>query len=661
VAVQDNSGATPATAALYALEVGVKNLRTLGKSPATFYVNTNVHSGGALAVNGALSLPDSQVTTDVSIDKIDLPALQPFAQKFLAATVASGKFNAKATVQTHFASDHFNLHAEPASVGIENFEVDAPNQKEKPVQWKNFSVAIGQFDLASRNATVTEVKSDGMHLFVRRGRDGKLSLESLMRGAAAPATPAPPTRSARSNVRQTRRTPRDRRRAERKPVTPAAVPTPASPSFQFQVASVSLDQTDATFIDESAPKPVTVAIAPLNLHLKDVSSNFTKPFTVDIDGTLNRKGTFKVTGTAAPIPLKADLRVATQRLDVAFADPYVSSRLNATITSANLTVDGAVGLEQDSKYFIVSYRGDATLGNVRMLDKLTNDLFFKMAALNVNKIDFALGKGPPKVHVGEIALNDFYSRIILNSTGKMNLKDITACPQEAPTSLTRAAGEPGSKGAVPVAPTPTPTAIPSPAAAATAPGAGPQASPSPAEPYAGKPMDADIELSKIILKGGKVDYTDNFIKPNYTANLSDMEGKVSAFGTKSTSPADVSLDGKINGSSPINIDGSINPLAPTAFVDIKAKANGIELTGLSPYTTKYTGFPIVKGTLTVDVHYLLDTGKLTAENHIFIDQLTFGDHVESPDATNLPIRLAVSLLKNSKGQIDLRIPVSGSL
>ncbi len=174
-------------------------------------------------------------------------------------------------------------------------------------------------------------------------------------------------------------------------------------------------------------------------------------------------------------------------------------------------------------------------------------------------------------------------------------------------------------------------------------------------------MNADIELSKITLKGGKVDYTDNFIKPNYTANLTDMEGKVGAFGTKSTTPAPVSLDGKINGSSPINIDGSINPLAPTAYVDIKAKADAIELTGVSPYTIKYTGYPIVKGTLTVDVHYLLDAGKLTADNHIFIDQLTFGDHVDSPDATNLPIRLAVSLLKNSKGQIDVRIPISGSL
>jgi len=437
---------------------------------------------------------------------------------------------------------------------------------------------------------------------------------------------------------------------------------PPSQSWQYQIASVAIEQTDVTFEDDNAPQPVKAAVAPLNLHLKDVSSDFRKPFAVDVDGTLNRKGTFKVTGTAAIAPLKADLRVATKRLDLAFADPYISSRMNATITSANLTMDGAVGLEQARNNFLVSYRGDASLGSVQMLDKLTNALFFRMNALNASKIDFALGKGPPKVHVGELALSNFYSRVILNSTGKLNLKDITASPQEAPTSLTRATGAPGSKGAVPVAPpsTPTPAAAPSPASA-TAPGAAPAAAPSPAEPYAGQPMNADIELKKITLKGGKVDYTDNFIKPNYTANLTDMEGKVGAFGTKSTSPADVSLDGKINGSAPINIDGSINPLTPTAFVDIKAKANGIELTGLTPYSTKYTGYPIVKGTLTVDVHYLLDQGKLTADNHIFIDQLTFGDHVESPDATNLPIRFAISLLKNSKGQIDLRVPVSGSL
>ena len=658
VEVQDNSGATPAAVAVDALGVGLKNLRTVGGGPASVTVNGKIRSGGTIAVKGALDLAQSQVTTDVSIDQIDLPALQPFAQSVLAATIASGKLSAKASVKTHFASDHFNVHAEPATVAIENFEMDAPGEREKPVQWKSLSVAIGQFDLAARQATVSEVRIDGMHLFVRRERGGKLSLAALMRGASPPAQ-APPPLSKRASMRETRRIVRETRQAARKPVQAAA---PPSQSWQYQIASVAMEQTDATFEDDNAPQPVKAAVAPLNLHLKDVSSDFSKPFAVDVDGTLNSKGTFKVTGTAAIAPLKADLRVATKRLDLAFANPYASSRLNATITSANLTMDGAVGLEQVRNDFLVSYRGDASLGSVRMLDKLTNALFFRMNALNASKIDFALGKGPPKVHVGELALSNFYSRVILNSTGKLNLKDITASPQEAPTSLTRATGAPGSKGAVPVAPvsTPTPAAESSPAAA-TAPEAAPAASPSPAEPYAGQPMNADIELNKITLKGGKVDYTDNFIKPNYTANLTDMEGKVGAFGTTSTSPADVSLDGKINGSAPINIDGSINPLAPTAFVDIKAKANGIELTGLTPYSTKYTGYPIVKGTLTVDVHYLLDQGKLTADNHIFIDQLTFGDHVPSPDATNLPIRFAISLLKNSKGQIDLRVPVSGSL
>jgi outer membrane protein OmpA-like peptidoglycan-associated protein len=121
------------------------------------------------------------------------------------------------------------------------------------------------------------------------------------------------------------------------------------------------------------------------------------------------------------------------------------------------------------------------------------------------------------------------------------------------------------------------------------------------------------------------------------------------------------LQGRVNRSAPIAINGSVNPLAPMAFVDLKAKADGVELTGLTPYSAKYTGYPIVKGTLTIDVHYLLDQGQLTADNHLFIDQFTFGDRVESHDATTLPVRLAVALLKNARGEIAVEVPVSGSL
>src|SRR5262249_54883342 len=170
-----------------------------------------------------------------------------------------------------------------------------------------------------------------------------------------------------------------------------------------------------------------------------------------------------------------------------------------------------------------------------------------------------------------------------------------------------------------------------------------------------------LMIDKVMLEGGHVYYTDDFIKPNYSADMTYITGSVGAFGTSTQQPADVELQGQVNGSAPLNISGSVNPLTPLAYVDIKAKAQGIELTGLSAYSAKYTGYPILKGSLTMDVHYLLNQGTLTANNHIFIEQLTFGDRVENSSARNLPVRFAVAVLKNSRGEIDLNIPVSGSL
>ena len=495
-------------------------------------------------------------------------------------------------------------------------------------------MAIGQIDLASRQATINEIRTDGIRVSVIRERDGKLSPIELL------AKPAPPPRARRETAAERRererqereRSERERVERERQRRQPVQAKAPSAKPWQFRIASIAIEKTDAEIEDASAPRAVKIALSPLNIHLKDVTSDFAKPFGVNLDGSLNRRGTIKVTGTAAVAPLKANLRVVTQHLDLSPADPYVSSHLNATIKSALLTMNGAIGLVQERKDFRITYRGDITVGDLATLDKLTSEPFLRWRTLSVSRIDADFGAGPPKVHIGAVALSDFYSRIILNQTGKLNLKDITANPNAAPKSLTEA--QPQEQPPAPEAAPPSPT---------------------------GQPINADIALGRITLQGGKIDYSDFFIQPNYTANLTDITGKVGAFGTRSTSPANVEVHGQVNGSAPIEISGSVNPLAPTAYIDIKAKADGIELTGLTAYSTRYTGYPITKGTLTVNVHYLLDQGNLTADNHIFIDQLTFGDRVANSTATNLPIRLAVSLLKNSKGEIDVDVPVSGSL
>jgi outer membrane protein OmpA-like peptidoglycan-associated protein len=121
------------------------------------------------------------------------------------------------------------------------------------------------------------------------------------------------------------------------------------------------------------------------------------------------------------------------------------------------------------------------------------------------------------------------------------------------------------------------------------------------------------------------------------------------------------LRGKYANSAPVEIQGKLNPLAAKSFLDIKAAITGVDLTGFSPYSGKYAGYAIEKGKLSLNVAYKLENKQLAAENRLFIDQFTFGDKVESPDATTLPVNLAISLLKNNRGEIDLNLPISGSL
>ncbi len=642
----DLTGAKPAVLELDGIHAAASNLRTTGQAQGTFDVAGTIKSGGALDLKGTVNLPSSQAELNLTVDKIDLPGLQDFAQAVFAGTIDSGKVTAHADVKANFVPGKFNVSVEPADASLDDLAISEARSKEKPITWKHFGVTLGQFDLTSKHATVKEVQSDGLHVYATRSSNGTLSLMSLMR------KPAPAPRESRAERLARLRKARELREAERRArrnrriAKAAAPPQPAQQPWTYDVESIAFSDTDLRAYDRGGNRPVRVDLGAATLHVKGLSSDFAKPFDLDLEGALNKTGTFKVSGTAAIDPLKADLKISTKRLQLREAQAYVNTKLNAEITSAALTMEGDAHVSRNGKDFHATYLGDVSLVDLAAIDKLTGDDFLKWDVLRFAKIDADIGDGPPKVSIEKITLADFYARIILNSTGKMNLNDIVAKPEQAPTSLTRAEGEPGATAPQPsVEATPVPAPVPSPAAAT------PQS----------QAIPADIKVNETVLEEGKVDYTDNFIQPHYSANLSDMAGKIGTIGTQVNEPADVELQGHVNGSAPLTISGSINPLAPMASLDIKAKGDGIELMSLTPYTTKYTGYPIEKGTLTVDVHYMLNQGELKADNHIFIDQLTFGDRVQNSTAMNLPIRLAVSLLKNSKGEIDLNIPISGSL
>ncbi|WNL47608.1 DUF748 domain-containing protein [Dyella sp. BiH032] len=561
--------------------------------------------GGDISAKGTLDLAASKLNAALALKQVDMVPLQAMASSAMTARAAKGKLDANGQLQLDWGKT-VNVHLASAHASVTDFALEATGKGQAtPVGWSKLEADITEIDLASRQARLASLVATGMRLDVQRAANGTISLAQLF----APSKGAP-----------------------RAPASPAD----AGPSWQWSIAHLGVEDGGLRFTDRATGdgKPALVQVTSLKGGIDDLSDKFNQPRALKLEGNIG-KGSFSAAGKVQPSPAIADLDVTTRGLDIATFAPYISVPLNVTISSARMSGKGRVHYDGRGKEPKFTFKGNAALERVRVQDKVTGDDFMRWSALNAGNLDVAYGSGTPRMHVGSLVLSAFYARMIVNANGRLNLSDVVAQPeQEAPVSVTRAE---------------------TPAQAATAKAA---EAAKPVEPVA---PAADIRIGQVTLVNGQLNYTDNFIKPNYTANLTKVTGKIGAFGTAGGPPAEVAVQAQLDDNSPVDINGVMNPLTPVAFLDIKGKANEVELTRLSAYSSKYTGYPITQGKLTVDVHYMLDQRKLQADNHIFITQLTFGDRIESPGISHLPVKLAVALLKDTQGNIDVNVPVSGSL
>jgi outer membrane protein OmpA-like peptidoglycan-associated protein len=179
---------------------------------------------------------------------------------------------------------------------------------------------------------------------------------------------------------------------------------------------------------------------------------------------------------------------------------------------------------------------------------------------------------------------------------------------------------------------------------------------------ASEPPPIVVNIGGIKLVNGRVDYTDHFVRPNYSAALTELNGALGAFSSTTRDMAALQLHGRAEGTAILDISGQVNPLARPLALDIEARATDLELAPLSPYAGNYAGYAIERGKLSMDVAYKIAAdGRLEARNQVTLNQLTFGNAIESPTATKLPVRLAVALLKDRNGVIDINLPISGSV
>jgi hypothetical protein len=504
--------------------------------------------------------------------------------------------------------------------GLSSLRLRRRGEKEDFINIPAIGVKGADIDLARKTVTVEEATTAKGVLQLTREKDGTLDLAKLLppsEGTAKKAAP-PPRKSAGKD---------------------------ASPQeWLVKVRKASVLQYAVKAVDMTPGDPVTARVSQLDVTADDLSTEKNSRGKLSIKATLNKTGKVAVGGAAGVNPVSADLGVNVRAVDIVPFQPYVADKVNISVTGGKVSAKGRLTLASRGGSIRTSYTGEASVTNLATVDKVTSEDFLKWDSLHLEGIKIATA--PVSVAIRQVALTDFYSRLVITPEGTFNVQGIVKKEGQATGE------EPAPKEERPPADE---TAAAVATAAATMDN---EAAAKPEEPAA---PPTPVEVETVSFQGGTINFTDHFIKPNYSANLLEVGGRVSGLSSEETRMADVDLRGKLENYAPLEITGKINPLRNDLFVDLKIDFKDVDLSPLTPYSGRYAGYTIEKGKLFLSLKYLIVKRKLDATNNVFLDQFTFGDAVDSPNATKLPVRLAVALLKNRKGEISLDLPLSGSL
>ena len=338
---------------------------------------------------------------------------------------------------------------------------------------------------------------------------------------------------------------------------------------------------------------------------------------------LNQQGTVESKGTLQLDPFQATLSLNLAHIGLRPFQPYLDRTVQLEI------MDGEVELHGDLAYRsrhdsepMLRYTGQTGVNNLHLADRVSSKEFLGWTALGLSKV--ALDVAPTTVKIGEIAFRDPAMRLVMAKDGTTNLSRAL----KAPDSGAAAAPEPK---------------------AAEADTAKKAAAPTP------------IEIAVVRLSNLSATFVDESIAPVVSTGIQDLSGTIKGLSSRQVAKAEVALSGKVDEVAPLKIQGQINPLSDEAYTHLTFLFQGVDLSAVSPYAGKYVGYPITKGKLSLDLMYQVSKKQLVGENKLMVDQLTFGEKTDSPDATSLPVRLAVGLLKDRRGRIDIDMPVRGDL
>ena len=508
------------------------------------------------------------------------------------------------------------------------------------VEVADLDVSDTQVSLEKHSVKVGKVLLTGGELRLWISEQGRVNLRDLVSPEAPAAAPPPPA-------------------AAPSPPPPATARRGAAAhSWSVSAPDVEVRQLKVSAEDREVTPAAALTLDPVNLHVAGFNTSPDDTLDVTLDSTVAGGGKLSAHANVTTRTAAVTGHVELAGLALTFAQPYISRYSSMTL------LKGSLGAKLDIERRVDGYlgiKGDTQLADLRTVDNAQKRDFITWKYLKLAKLDFR--SSPTSLRIGTITAVEPYVRMIVAPDRTLNITEILKPPgaHKAAAAKAGTAGEvsdaeveAASAAAVPPPPPPPP-----PAAKSKGKGKRQDAATvaKPAQPLTPFP----VSIGTVRFVNATANYTDLWIKPSFSIGIQTLNGTINGLSSDPSSRAKVQLDGKVDRYSPLQIAGEVNLLSAALYTDIKMSFKDLDLTVVNPYSGHFAGYQIAKGKVSVEVSYKIDQRRLTAAQHFVVDQLELGDRVDSPDAPHLPLKLAVALLKDSDGVIDLNLPMTGSL
>jgi hypothetical protein len=590
------------------LDITLENFRTDpdNKNPYSFTGTTD--AGEEISWSGFFYLDPLRSEGDLKLFNFTLNKYAPLYQDLVRFQIRSGFIAMDAKYRLELSASNRVAAVDDSAFALRDFKLGVPGDSNNVVDLPLFSATGANVDLQSHQASIDVLTADGGKLFLSRNKNDTINVVEL-------AKPAETAAGAPGSILLLLRS-----------VTNAvALFLDSTNQWSGTVHDVEVTNCALHLEDLVNSRPAKLDLDDIALSAKNISNLPGSNLNAALSLRWNTNGTINAEVAASFSPPTADIHLALTNLDLGTLDPYLEPKVNLLILDSKLGLNGHIHLRTPPDQLPeVTFYGDAWLDNLHAADGTMGEDLLKWDSLRFEDINANLN--PQTVAIREIDVDNAYARVVVETNKTINL--VTALHPASTNVFVETNTSAVAKNS----------------ATTNAPGLLPK-----------------ISVGSIVISNARFSFSDYSVNPNVNLTIEQAGGTIDGISSEELEHADLNLHALVDNVGPVEVTGTINPFSGTETNSIKVSVKNVDLTPTSPYAGKFAGYRIARGKLNLDLTYEIVGKKLSSKNVITLDQFTFGEKVDSTNATHLPVRLAVAILKDREGKIVLDVPIDGSI